>query len=192
VQFEGEEPMSAEIVSQDAKRDIALLRVRAPNGKQLRPVVFGPGEVRRGQEVAAFGYPMGNPSLILTRGGVSGRSGEGLLILDCLVNPGNSGGPLCDTAGRVIGMVTAKSSNSETVDSYGLALPVDVVRTFLEQTLPGRNAPGQPPSERQAGWEQVNHVGTDPAFHSVSFASLRCSGNQAPQRRERHRADMGR
>jgi len=156
VQIEGQEPMPAEVVAQDDVRDIALLRVNASGGTRLRPVVFGPDQVRRGQEVAAFGYPLGNPSMILTRGGVSGRGSDGHLVLDCLVNPGNSGGPLCDTAGRVIGMVTAKSTNSDTVDSYGLALPVDVVRAFLEERLPGVKPQGQHRAVRPNGWEEVN------------------------------------
>jgi S1-C subfamily serine protease len=93
--------------------------------------------------VAAFGYPLGNTlgrGLKLTTGVVSAlpeASDENMYLLDCLVNPGNSGGPLCDQQGRVVGMVTAKSSNTQDINSYGMALPADVLQSFLTNYLPG-------------------------------------------------------
>ncbi len=132
VQFEGQDPMPAEVVAANSKLDLALLHVTpAPGQRFPRAVSFSRDEVRRGQEVSALGYPLGNPSIILTSGEVNGENAEGFLMVDCRVNPGNSGGPLCDDAGRVIGVVTAKSLNSAEVDSYGLALPVSVVQSFL-------------------------------------------------------------
>jgi S1-C subfamily serine protease len=155
VQIEGKDPMPAEVVAQDPDRDIALLRVAPQRGVRWKPVSFADA-ARRGQEVAAFGYPLGNRSLILTRGSVSGQTEDEFVLLDCRVNPGNSGGPLCDGAGRVVGMVTAKSHSSETVDSYGLALPSAVIVDFLTQTL-GGSPPKPSRGARSGDWEDVNN-----------------------------------
>jgi S1-C subfamily serine protease len=155
VQLEGQEPMPAEVVAQDPERDLALLRVQAPRGAKLPPVTFAE-DARRGQEVAAFGYPLGVRSLILTRGNVSGQTPDGYALLDCRVNPGNSGGPLCDAAGRVVGVVSAKSRSSDTVESYGLAIPSATAYEFLAKTLPGGAPRAAARSARNLGWEEVN------------------------------------
>jgi hypothetical protein len=92
----------------------------------------------------------------LTRGNVSGQTPDGYALLDCRVNPGNSGGPLCDAAGRVVGVVSAKSRSSETVESYGLAIPSATVNEFLAKTLPDGAPRAAARSTRKLGWEEVN------------------------------------
>ena len=97
-----------------------------------------------GRRVAAFGYPLGDAvgaTIKLTTGTVSavGDEGtEGMCVLDVRVNPGNSGGPLCDVRGHVVGMVTAKSRGGYGVDSYGMAIPITPLREFLTQNLPSK------------------------------------------------------
>ncbi|MCA9226753.1 MAG: hypothetical protein KDA47_14120, partial [Planctomycetales bacterium] len=72
-------------------------------------------------------------------------------------NPGNSGGPLCDTHGYVIGMVTAKSANSLGVDSYGMAIPADRLALFLQENLPEFAATDQPAPDELA-WDAVDRL----------------------------------
>src|SRR5207237_6155773 len=130
VYLPGKEPLFAEVIGGDEERDLALIQIKVADGIMLKPLNV-PGErmVSRGEKVAAFGYPLGDKvgaGLKLTTGVVSGLPEKGnnnMLVLDAKVNPGNSGGPLCDAFGNVVGVVTAKSFSTRTVESYGMALP---------------------------------------------------------------------
>ncbi|MCA9219299.1 MAG: trypsin-like peptidase domain-containing protein, partial [Planctomycetales bacterium] len=157
------EPVTAAVVAQDELADMALLRLSPPSGVRLQPLSVNTKAVGRGARVAVFGYPLGDSvgkGLKLTTGVISGlpdQSTEDMLLLDCRVNPGNSGGPLCDTHGYVIGMVTAKSANSLGVDSYGMAIPADRLALFLQENLPEFAATDQPAPDELA-WDAVDRL----------------------------------
>jgi hypothetical protein len=73
-------------------------------------------------------------SIKVTRGIVSSGSARQKgadIVTDAKVNPGNSGGPMLDRFGNVMGVVTMKSANSTFEDSYGLAISAGKVRKFL-------------------------------------------------------------
>lgn len=156
-----DEPARARLLAKDEKHDIALLKLDDPQVNRLASLPVVVGDVRRGSPVAVFGYPMSSEfgnSLKLTTGGVSSlpdNASEGMLVLDCRVNPGNSGGPLCDRHGQVIGLITAKSYSGGGVDSYGMAQPAELVRQFLVDHVPGYTLPrGESPEELD--WAEVD------------------------------------
>ena len=110
------------VTASDEILDIALVNVPEANAV---PVQKGDaGSVVRGETVYAFGNPMGN-DFTLTRGIVShpARFLEGYLFIqtDASVNPGNSGGPLLNEQGRVVGIVSLKRAG----EGLGLALPIN-------------------------------------------------------------------
>jgi S1-C subfamily serine protease len=157
------ETVPAEVVAQNATLDIALLKVDLPEPNKVVSLPVMSGQVPRGEEVAAFGFPLTDvvgSTLKFTRGFVSAdpdESSEGKYVLQLLINPGNSGGPLCDTAGRVVGMITAKTRTSAFEDSYALALPSATLVEFLDEHLPkaaprAQVAEGQKPQT----WAQVD------------------------------------
>ncbi|HSL75819.1 MAG TPA: trypsin-like peptidase domain-containing protein [Candidatus Limnocylindrales bacterium] len=129
---------SAEIVNRDHANDIAVLRAETPP-MELVPATLGdPGGVREGSEAYAVGSPFGLPNS-MSEGVISGLdrsflledSGtvlRGLIQIDAAVNPGNSGGPLLDREGHVIGIVTAllNPTGDDVSIGIGLAVPITV------------------------------------------------------------------
>jgi S1-C subfamily serine protease len=113
--------------------------------------------------VAAFGFPLTTTlgsGLKFTQGVISAMpdpTNDDQYLLDLRVNPGNSGGPLCDLRGNVIGMIARKTANFGFEDSYAFAIPTANVLRFLEMHLPAgtpRAAPAEPP--QSLTWGQVD------------------------------------
>ncbi len=132
---------AAKVVAISTKEmDLAIVRCEALKAPR---VAIGKGALPRGSEVLALGFPvMGlvGKGLKATRGIVTGLPSAdtgNLMVLDVQVNPGNSGGPLSDNAGRVRGVVAAKTfTERRAVQSYGLAIPMSIVVPFVKQTIP--------------------------------------------------------
>jgi putative serine protease PepD len=135
---------AAEIVGRDDSTDIALLKVD-PGGEDLEPLDFGDSD---SVDVGDATYAIGNPyglSRTLTTGVISalqrqitapnGYSIDDVLQTDAALNPGNSGGPLLDTAGHVIGVNSQVESSS---NSIGFAVPSNTVRTVVDQLMAGK------------------------------------------------------
>lgn len=107
-------PVVATVVATDKARDLAL--VALPEAAAGHVFTFDDTAIRVGDEVAALGHPQGLP-LTFTSGRVSalGFSERGVLFhqTDAPVNPGNSGGPLIDASGSVVGMTDWKFTDLE-------------------------------------------------------------------------------
>ena len=130
------------LLASDSKRDIALLKVDPAAFANFKPLPLGGDRVRRGADVAVFGFPLGDElgkDVRITTGVIhspSDQSDDKQHVLDCRINPGNSGGPVLNRFGHVIGMVTAKTVGGAGVDSYGVAIPATELHAFLKQYLP--------------------------------------------------------
>ncbi|MBW3542479.1 MAG: trypsin-like peptidase domain-containing protein [Planctomycetes bacterium] len=134
----------ATFVGADPIYDIAVIRVDAPE-EALHPVVFGDSSrLRVGQRVYAIGNPFGLErtmttgiisSLNRTLGIRAGRTIKSIIQIDAAVNPGNSGGPLLDSRGRLIGMNTAIASATGQNSGVGFAIPVNLVTRVVPQLV---------------------------------------------------------
>ena len=114
--------MSAQVVRADPAQDVALLRVSA-GGLPCLPVSMD--RPRLGADIFAIGTSIGELDFSLTRGIVSGvRTLDGLTFLqtDASLNPGNSGGPMIDASGRVVGVVAFKALGTG-VEGIGFGVP---------------------------------------------------------------------
>lgn len=128
----------AQVKGSDEKTDIAVLKIDA--GKPLPYVEFGNSdETRIGDWVLAVGNPFGLGGTV-TAGIVSARgrdiqSGpyDDYLQVDAPINRGNSGGPLFDTTGRVVGINTAIFSPSGGNVGIGFAIPASIAASVVDQ-----------------------------------------------------------
>ncbi|WP_260986373.1 DegQ family serine endoprotease [Bordetella genomosp. 13] len=125
----------AKVIGSDERTDVALIKI---DGKDFTPMPIGnPKQLKKGQWVLAIGSPFGLDSTV-TSGIVSaiGRdTGEYLPFIqtDVAVNPGNSGGPLINLQGEVIGINSQIISRSGGFMGISLAIPIDEAMRVVEQ-----------------------------------------------------------
>jgi S1-C subfamily serine protease len=135
---------AVKVLASDPQADLAVLKTTSASGQFVPLRVRGP---RLGEPMSAAGYPLGQllgSGLKVTTGVVSGLSGpggdRGLFQLSAPIQPGNSGGPVIDAAGALIGVASAKLDEVQLVEATGVfpqnvnfAVPVTVLQSFLEE-----------------------------------------------------------
>jgi putative serine protease PepD len=145
---QGGRTMRASVVGEDRSRDLALLKVN-PTGATLHPLTLADSSAT---QVGEASYAIGNPfglNWTLTTGVVSAlnreiKAPDGTTIghviqTDAALNPGNSGGPLIDSAGAVIGINSQIISGSSSAtgqggsSGVGFAISSNAIKAFLQQ-----------------------------------------------------------
>ncbi|MEC7928275.1 MAG: trypsin-like peptidase domain-containing protein, partial [Pseudomonadota bacterium] len=134
--------LPAELVGKDTKTDIAVLRVEPAEGQNLVALEFGNSdELKVGQWVMAIGNPFGLGGTV-TAGIVSAknrdiRSGpyDNFIQTDAAINRGNSGGPLFNTNGKVVGINSAIISTTGGSVGIGFAIPSKTATPVIEQLI---------------------------------------------------------
>lgn len=137
--------MAAEVVGVDPPNDLAVLRVSELPADVL-PVELGDSDdLQVGQFAIAIGNPFGQFERTLTVGVVSavnrtiqlddGRVLRGVIQTDASINRGNSGGPLLDSRGQLIGVNSAIFSPTGTSAGVGLAIPVNKVKRVVPELI---------------------------------------------------------
>ncbi len=136
VHFADGSQSTAEIVSAEPENDIAVLHPDPPPGLIVPAILGNPGAMRVGDEAFAIGNPLGLAAS-MSAGVISGfdrsipiddsdQRLEGLIQFDTAVNPGNSGGPLLNRQGQVVGIVTALANPSEQNFFVGIGFAVPI------------------------------------------------------------------
>jgi putative serine protease PepD len=144
VKFWNGKSYSAHVVGTDASTDLAVVKVDAPSS-MLHPLTLGDsGSLQVGDGVVAIGSPFGLEETV-TSGIVSAlhrqmTSPSGFAIPDSIqtdaaINHGNSGGPLFDTQGKVVGVTAQIESDSGGNDGVGFAIPSSTVRSVAGQLI---------------------------------------------------------
>ncbi|GEP08384.1 DegQ family serine endoprotease [Methylobacterium gnaphalii] len=132
--------LKAEIVGKDSKIDLAVLRVKPEAGKPLKAVPFGDSDkMRPGDWVMAIGNPFGlggsvSAGIVSARGrNIESGPYDNYIQTDAAINKGNSGGPLFNMNGEVIGINTAILSPSGGSVGIGFAVPSNTASPVLDQ-----------------------------------------------------------
>jgi 2-alkenal reductase len=142
VRFGDGNQVPADVLGFDPFSDVALLRVD-PRGLTLRPLPFGStSDLHVGAPVAAIGSPFAEEQSLsvgvisgLDRSiqSLTGFATTGAIQTDAAINHGNSGGPLLDRRGRVLGINAQIQTSTGDGSGVGFAVPADVVRLSLAQ-----------------------------------------------------------
>ena len=145
----------AQLVGGESENDIAVLKIEATG---LTPVIIGDSDnVKVGEQVVAIGNPLGELTYSMTSGIVSAKdrsitmeNGEvmNMIQTDTAINSGNSGGPLFDMYGQVIGITSAKlsgsSSSSATIEGLGFAIPINDIKDMVTDIMENGYVTGKP------------------------------------------------
>ncbi len=145
VRLSNRKSFTAKLVASDPSSDLAILKIEA---KGLPFLVYGNSEdIKVGQWVLAVGYPL-NLQATVTAGIVSAKGRtldinrrqsnspvESFIQTDAAVNPGNSGGPLVSTDGRLLGINSAIASPTGSYAGYSFTIPVNIVKKVVADLL---------------------------------------------------------
>ncbi len=145
VTLNDESEHAAEMVGYDSSNDVAVLKIEAEG---LQAAVLGSSDdLIVGDQVVAIGHPLGAETPTLTVGFVSAKdqsiTTDGTIInmlqTDAAINSGNSGGPLFNMKGEVVGITTAKYSGTTnsgaSIESIGFAIPMDDVAKKVQDLI---------------------------------------------------------
>lgn len=145
------ETYDATVIGSDEDYDIAVIKINATG---LQAVTVGDSDsLNVGDHVLAVGNPLGELTFSMSGGMVSSVNRPinvdgtpfNMIQTDTSINPGNSGGPLLNTSGEVVGIVSAKysSSNGKIVEGIGFAIPINDVRTMVQDIIDNGHVTGK-------------------------------------------------
>ena len=146
VRFANGKSYDATVVGTDPSTDLAVIDVDAPSTAFKPLTLADSSSLEVGQEVVAIGSPFGLENTV-TSGIVSaldrsmqapnGYTINGAVQTDAAINHGNSGGPLLDLEGRVVGVNSQIESDSGGSDGVGFAVPSNTVKSIVSQLVAG-------------------------------------------------------
>ena len=190
VPSEGDRSFQARLVAVDAGRDLALLEVR---GARLPALTLFNGPLNEGEALVALGYP-GNVDIATARssadfiaplspvrsaGIFSGRrslEGTSVLVHTASIARGNSGGPLLDRCGRVVGVNSALTRSDDGDASFGFAVAGSELASFLRaagQAMPAVGTPCTSIEAQLAADRQAEEAARDAAAAQAAEAAAK-------------------
>ena len=171
--FSDESEHEAKIIAYDIQTDLAVLKV---DSTDLTPATFGDSdELRVGELVIAIGNPLGFDLFgSVTSGIVSALNREisindkdmTLIQTDAAINSGNSGGPLLNSCGQVIGINSAKMSSNygtASIEGLGFAIPINEAKEIIDDLINYNYVKGRP----QIGITTIDIDESQSSFYNI-------------------------
>ena len=204
VSFSGQDQLPATVVGKDRSTDVAVLKIDA-HSRALTPLPLGDSDaVRVGDPVYAIGNPFGL-TRTLTTGVVSavqrqifapnGVPIDSAIQTDAAINHGNSGGPLIDAGGRVIGVTSQIQTGSDQNQGnvgIGFAIPVNTVRDIAGADHRERQGAARVPRAQRGCGDAAAAEAVQPAGVERPARPRRHQGQRRGQGRHQGRDDFGR
>ena len=133
--------LSAYVIGRDLIRDLAVLGIRSEDGTPFPTISLTSRPIGLADQVVALGLPLGSDVITATSGLVSAlRTDEGtnttLVQTEAAVNPGNSGGPLVNLQGEVVGIIVFKLVHV-VIEGVGFAVSTATINTYLDRLIAG-------------------------------------------------------
>ena len=196
VSFADGKKYTAKLVGGEQDNDVAVLKIEASD---LTPVKLGDSDqLVVGESVYTIGNPLGELTYSLTDGlvsaldrlitttstnpstGATETTTLNVLQTNCDINPGNSGGPLFDSYGNVVGIVTAKytqSSSGVSAEGLGFALPINDVKEIITDLIENGYVTGKPYMGVQVTSvpDYAQHYGVSAGAYVESVADGSCA-----------------
>ena len=178
---------NAEIVGYEENNDIAVLKI-SPDEK-IQSLVYGKSsDLSVGDNVYIIGNPLGGLTFTLTTGVVSAlnrlvSTGNGLEInmfqTDAAVNSGNSGGPVFDEHGYVVGIASAKYASSS-IEGLSFCIPIDDVRSMIDDIINNGYVSGKPLIGISVYDREVVSYGFIQTVRGINGAKIEAVGSGTP------------
>ena len=155
------ESLQGAVIGRDEAVDLALIQLHTT--KQLPSVDFGDSDkTEQGDNVFTFGFPFGIEGDVSFKEGTISRRIEGFFETSAEIHSGNSGGPLVNAYGQVVGINTAKFGESiggiQLGETIKLAIPINTAINLIPELQSGRNIVVESKEEKRAKQESENRT----------------------------------
>lgn len=174
---------TAEIIGYEEANDLAVIKIE-PDGK-IESLVYGvSSDLKVGDDVYIIGNPLGDLTFTLTKGVVSALNrlvntesmySINMFQTDAAINSGNSGGPVFDKHGFVVGIASAKYA-SASIEGLGFCVPIDDVRSMIDEIINNGYVTGKPLIGVSVYDKEITNFGFLQSSRSVNGAKIAAIG----------------
>ncbi len=182
-----ESTYSAEVIGYEESNDLAVIKIE-PKGT-IESLIYGKSsDLEVGDDVYVIGNPLGDLTFTLTTGVVSALNrlidtGSGFTInmfqTDAAINSGNSGGPVFDEHGYVVGIASAKYA-AASIEGLSFCVPIDDVRSMIDEIINKGYVSGKPVIGVSVYDKEITNYGFIQSQRSINGAKVAEVGNGTP------------
>ncbi len=177
---------AADVIGYEESNDLAVIKIK-PEGN-IESLVYGKSsDLKVGDDVYVVGNPLGDLTFTLTKGVVSALNrlidtGSGFTInmfqTDAAVNSGNSGGPVFDKHGFVVGIASAKYA-SASIEGLSFCVPIDDVRSMIDEIINKGYVSGKPLLGVSVYDKEITNYGFLQSQRSINGAKIAAIGENS-------------
>ena len=178
---------TAEVIGYEESNDIAVIKITPES--EIESLVYGvSSDLQVGDDVYVIGNPLGDLTFTLTTGVVSALNrlidtgsdyNINMFQTDAAINSGNSGGPVFDKHGFVVGIASAKYASSS-IEGLGFCVPIDDVRSMIDEIINKGYVSGKPLIGVSVYDKEISNFGFLQSQRSINGAKIAAIGENSP------------